>query len=76
MIRILNSFASTVPFWIFLIDLYEVDDFKQIEQDNLSFRICCEDVITGSMADPALITEALTLVIGSDLWIQRAKSVT
>jgi len=32
---ILSSFASTFPFWIFLNDLYEVDDFKQIKQDKL-----------------------------------------
>jgi len=55
--------------------IYEVDDFKQIKQDNFSFRICCEDVITGSMADPALLTEGLTLVIGSDLQTQCGKTV-
>lgn len=76
MIGILSSFASTFPFWIFLNDLYEVDDFKQIEQDNWSFRICCDDVTTGSVADPALVTEAVTLVIGSDLSIQCGKTVT
>lgn len=53
MIGILNSFGSTFPFWIFLDD--EVDNFKL----QINYWICCKDVTTGSMADPAVICKAL-----------------
>lgn len=51
---ILSSFAFTFPFWIFLNDLYEVDDFKEIKQDNLSYGMQREDVKAGIVANPAL----------------------